>query len=177
MQGDSIILGFHCSDDALKVALAAQDELLAASWPLELLQHPLCAQQWAVLAAPPGAAHEPHGALDSPGGAAASAVLLSKGSDPGAGVLKAASALFAGAARGRLLQGSERLCQPHLSLTAPASGSWEVRTRCSDLFCILGHHTVGVSGKKTKNIKPAGCERGAEGSQRTARCSMGTAGE
>jgi hypothetical protein len=44
-QGDSIILGFHKPLDAIQAALQAQQALLAAKWPEELLEHPLCKPQ------------------------------------------------------------------------------------------------------------------------------------
>jgi hypothetical protein len=44
-QGDSIILGFHTPLDAIRAALQAQQALLAAKWPEELLEHPLCKPQ------------------------------------------------------------------------------------------------------------------------------------
>jgi hypothetical protein len=46
-QGDSIIVGFHTPLDALQAAMAAQEGLLAADWPIDLLGHPLCVPQFA----------------------------------------------------------------------------------------------------------------------------------
>ncbi len=46
-QGDSIILGFHDAMTALKCTMEAQAALVLADWPEALLEHPLCAPQYA----------------------------------------------------------------------------------------------------------------------------------
>jgi hypothetical protein len=47
-EGDSIILGFHSPLVALRASLEAQEALLIANWPEQLLDHPLCKPQYAL---------------------------------------------------------------------------------------------------------------------------------
>ncbi|KXZ48733.1 hypothetical protein GPECTOR_25g317 [Gonium pectorale] len=47
-EGDAFILAFHSAEDAALYAVAAQERLVAAPWPEEMLSHPDCEVVWVV---------------------------------------------------------------------------------------------------------------------------------
>jgi hypothetical protein len=47
-----MIVAFHNPLDALSAAMEAQQALLAADWPADLLAHPLCIPQYGQVGAP-----------------------------------------------------------------------------------------------------------------------------